>query len=102
MAEHHCRRGDTHAAGHENFLVLLGLVRGRAADEPHALVHSVDAVDVGLAELAAMGIGGQPPTHLERTALHIVSRLAEANPAPQTEQEYGNDYQLLVAVVMRP
>lgn len=28
------------------------------------------------------------------------SRLAEANPAPRTELEYGNDYQLLVAVVM--
>ena len=28
------------------------------------------------------------------------SRLAEANPAPQTELEYGNDYQLLVAVVL--
>lgn len=28
------------------------------------------------------------------------SRLAEANPAPVTELEYGNDYQLLVAVVL--
>jgi endonuclease III len=28
------------------------------------------------------------------------SRLAEANPAPETELEYGNDYQLLVAVVL--
>jgi len=28
------------------------------------------------------------------------SRLAEANPAPETELAYGNDYQLLVAVVM--
>lgn len=27
-------------------------------------------------------------------------RLAEANPAPRTELEYGNDYQLLVAVVL--
>jgi endonuclease-3 len=27
-------------------------------------------------------------------------RLAEANPAPVTELEYGNDYQLLVAVVL--
>jgi endonuclease-3 len=27
-------------------------------------------------------------------------RLAEANPAPQTELDYGNDYQLLVAVVL--
>jgi len=30
----------------------------------------------------------------------LVSRLAEANPAPRTELEYGNDYQLLVAVVL--
>ncbi len=28
------------------------------------------------------------------------SRLAESNPAPRTELEYGNDYQLLVAVVL--
>ncbi|MEJ7935163.1 endonuclease III [Sphingobium sp. AN558] len=28
------------------------------------------------------------------------SRLAEANPAPRTELDYGNDYQLLVAVVL--
>jgi endonuclease-3 len=28
------------------------------------------------------------------------SRLAENNPAPRTELEYGNDYQLLVAVVL--
>ncbi|SCW82936.1 DNA-(apurinic or apyrimidinic site) lyase /endonuclease III [Sphingobium faniae] len=28
------------------------------------------------------------------------SRLAEANPDPRTELEYGNDYQLLVAVVL--
>ncbi|WP_375194696.1 endonuclease III [Sphingobium sp.] len=28
------------------------------------------------------------------------SRLAEANPAPRTELEYSNDYQLLVAVVL--
>ncbi|MET0250006.1 MAG: endonuclease III [Sphingobium sp.] len=28
------------------------------------------------------------------------ARLAEANPAPRTELEYGNDYQLLVAVTL--
>ena len=27
-------------------------------------------------------------------------RLAEANPSPETELEYGNTYQLLVAVVL--
>ncbi len=30
----------------------------------------------------------------------LFSRLAESNPAPRTELEYGNDYQLLVAVVL--
>ncbi|MBB5984674.1 endonuclease III [Sphingobium lignivorans] len=30
----------------------------------------------------------------------LFSRLAEANPAPRTELDYGNDYQLLVAVVL--
>ncbi|MBO9574682.1 MAG: endonuclease III [Sphingobium sp.] len=30
----------------------------------------------------------------------LFSRLADANPAPTTELDYGNDYQLLVAVVL--
>jgi endonuclease III len=30
----------------------------------------------------------------------LFARLAEANPAPRTELAYGNDYQLLVAVVL--
>src|SRR6187549_3345820 len=30
----------------------------------------------------------------------LFSRLAEGNPAPKTELDYGNDYQLLVAVVL--
>jgi len=30
----------------------------------------------------------------------LFSRLAEGNPAPKTELEYGNDYQLLVAVTL--
>lgn len=30
----------------------------------------------------------------------LFSRLAEANPAPRTELDYGNEYQLLVAVVL--
>lgn len=30
----------------------------------------------------------------------LFRRLAEANPAPKTELDYGNDYQLLVAVVL--
>ncbi len=30
----------------------------------------------------------------------LFSRLAEGNPSPKTELEYGNDYQLLVAVVL--
>lgn len=30
----------------------------------------------------------------------LFSRLAEANPEPRTELEYGNDYQLLVAVTL--
>ena len=38
---------------------------------------------------------------LTRAAIFdLFSRLAEANPAPRTELAYGNDYQLLVAVVL--
>ncbi len=38
---------------------------------------------------------------LSRTAIfELFSRLAEANPAPRTELDYGNVYQLLVAVVL--
>ena len=34
------------------------------------------------------------------TIFELFRRLAEANPAPETELEYGNVYQLLVAVVL--
>ncbi|MET0240748.1 MAG: endonuclease III [Sphingobium sp.] len=34
------------------------------------------------------------------SVFEFFSRLAEANPAPRTELDYGNDYQLLVAVVL--
>ena len=38
---------------------------------------------------------------LTRTQIfELFSRLAEGNPAPTTELEFGNDYQLLVAVVL--
>jgi endonuclease III len=38
---------------------------------------------------------------LNRTQIfELFWRLAEGNPAPRTELEYGNDYQLLVAVVL--
>ncbi len=41
------------------------------------------------------------PRPLSRESLfELFRRLAEANPAPETELEYGNDYQLLVAVVL--
>jgi endonuclease-3 len=41
------------------------------------------------------------PRQLSRAAIfEMFSRLAEANPAPKTELEYGNVYQLLVAVVL--
>jgi endonuclease-3 len=41
------------------------------------------------------------PATLDRAGLFaLFARLAEANPAPRTELAYGNDYQLLVAVVL--
>jgi len=41
------------------------------------------------------------PRQLSRAQVFaFFSRLAEANPAPRTELDYGNDYQLLVAVVL--
>jgi endonuclease-3 len=42
-----------------------------------------------------------PARQLNREQIfELFSRLAEGNPAPKTELEYGNDYQLLVAVVL--
>src|SRR6187549_3043255 len=56
-AEDHAARRHADAAGHQHVVVLLRLVDGRAANQPHAFVHAVDAVDVGLAQLAAVGVG---------------------------------------------
>jgi endonuclease-3 len=41
------------------------------------------------------------PRQLNRDQIfELFSRLAEGNPAPKTELEYGNEYQLLVAVTL--
>src|SRR3546814_6334674 len=41
-----------------------------------------------------------PYTTLFRSIFEFYRRLAELNPSPETELEFGNNYQLLVAVVL--
>src|SRR5580765_3944045 len=64
VAEDHAARRHADAAGDQHVLVLLRLVHGRATDQADALVHAVDAVDVRLAQLPAVGVGRQPAADL--------------------------------------
>ena len=57
-------------------IVLLRLVERGAADQPHALVDAVHAVDVGLGELPAVGVGRQSAAELEIAVANERGRLA--------------------------
>ena len=59
------------------------LTRG-AADQPHALVDAVHAVDVGLAELPAVRVGRQPAAELER-------RRPSRSPSPRRARRSRSD-----------
>ena len=52
------------------------LVHRRAAHLAHAFGDAVHAVDVGLAELAAVGVDRQPAAELDRAVAHEVLGLA--------------------------
>ena len=54
----------------------VGLVGGRAADQAHALGDAVHAVDVGLAELAAVGVDREAAAELDVAVADEVLRLA--------------------------
>src|SRR3990172_11770203 len=87
LAEDHGAGGHADPRGHEHVAVLLGLVRRRAADQPHALDHAVHAVDVGLRELTAVRVGGQAPGQAEVPVLHEVLRLAALRETERLELE---------------
>src|SRR5690606_5165852 len=57
--------GDSGARRDEHVPYGVGLVDGGATDQPDALGDAVHAVDVGLAELAAVGVDRQPAPHLQ-------------------------------------
>ena len=87
LAQEHGARRDADPAGDEDAIVLLGLVHRGAADQAHAFVHAVDAVDVGLGELPAMGVAGEPPAQLQGAVLDEILRLAGAAEAELLELE---------------
>lgn len=53
-------------------------------------------MDAGLRWHDGLGISGMKKADI----FEFYRRLAETNPAPETELEYGNDFQLLVAVLL--
>ncbi len=57
---------------------FLRLIDRGAADQPHAFVHAVHAVDVGLAELPAVGVARQAAADFEVAVLDEVLGLAAA------------------------
>ena len=64
--------------GDEHVLDVGHLVHRRAAQLAHALGDAVHAVDVGLAELAAVGVDRQPAADLDRAVGDEVLGLAPA------------------------
>src|SRR6478672_4026601 len=64
--EDEARGGDAGAGGDEDVLGVGDLVDRRAADLADRLGDAVHAVDVGLAELTAVGVQGQPAADLDR------------------------------------
>src|SRR3954469_10350096 len=74
-AEHQRGRRDTGATGDEHVLGAADLVDRRAAHLAHALGDAVHAVQVGLAQLTAMGVDRQPAAELDAAVGEEVLRL---------------------------
>src|SRR4029077_10187400 len=68
--------GDAGACGNQDRTVAGDLVDRGAADLADRLGDAVHAVDVGLAELAAVWVAGHPAAHLDRAAGDEVPGLA--------------------------
>ena len=76
-------------AGDESVFGSFDLVRGLAADLADAFEDVVDAMDVGLAEEAAMGVHRDRAAELDVAGLHEVDALAGfaeavAEPSPSS------------------
>jgi hypothetical protein len=65
-AENQSGGGHAGACGNEHMLDFVNLVDRCTAQLPHALGDSVHPVDVGLAELSAVGVDRQTPADLDR------------------------------------
>ena len=66
------------AGGDEHMLDVGHLVHRRAAQLAHAFGDAVHAVDVGLAQLTAVGVDRQPAADLDRTVGDEILGLAPA------------------------
>src|SRR4051794_36330636 len=75
-AEHERGRRHTGAARHQHMFRAVDLVHRRATDLAHALGDAVHAVDVGLAELTAVGVDRQSAADLDAAVGDEVLRLA--------------------------
>src|SRR5215217_305684 len=84
--------GHTGTCGHEDVLDVRDLVVRSTADLAHALGDAVHAVQVGLAELPAVGVDRQPTADLDVAARHEVlglAALAEAELLELLQDERG-------------
>src|SRR3954469_13761107 len=75
QAEHQGTGRDARAAGDQHVLGAGDLVDRRPADLPHAFGDAVHAVQVGLAELPAVGVDRQPAADLDPAVGNEVLRL---------------------------
>src|SRR6185437_5379674 len=64
-AQNQARRRHTGAGGDEHVLDVGHRVHRGSPQLPYTFCDAVHAVDVGLAELTAVGVDGQPPAHLD-------------------------------------
>src|SRR5215203_4521552 len=74
--QHDAAGGDAGAGGDEHVLDAVHLVDGGPPHLTHALGDAVDAVDVGLAQLAAVGVGGQATAQFQVAVTHELLGLA--------------------------
>src|SRR5438132_12643923 len=75
-AEDECAGRKHGSRRHQHMLHSLGLVRRLTADEPDAFCDPVHPVDVGLAELAAVGVDGKTAAELDVAAADELLRRA--------------------------
>src|SRR4051812_30685391 len=83
--KHQTTRGDTGPGGDKNTRGAVDLVDRGAAELSNALGDAVHAVDVGLSELAAVGVEREPATELDGAVRDEVLGLAASAEAELLE-----------------